>query len=172
MLKNSNVRGLGPLLDKIKAALERMDERFLLELGEYVSKRIVMKARMGKTMYSGKEGKLPELSARYKKARRAMKKSGSAELDPDFFSPNRSNLTLTGQYLKSIRTTKVEQAKRLVTVEPTGVRKDGMGNQQLAGYLAKMKRNVFGIDDLTKKNIKQKVLREIRKQLRNRVLRK
>jgi len=167
-----NIKNLGETLDRIRKAISEIDDETFKEIGKYAADRVVMKARTGKTMITGQEEPLKPLSANYIKSRQALAKNPKGKADPDFFSPRRSNLTLTGQYLKSIVVTKIDKMKRLITIEPTGDRTDGPDNKTLAGYLAKQGRNIFGIDKTGRQVIKQKVLRALRNQLRSKILRK
>jgi hypothetical protein len=97
---------------------------------------------------------------------------GMKHTDPDFFSPKRSNLTFTGQFLESLKVTKIDQENRIVTIEPTGTRDDGLKNKKVGEYVAKQGRNIFGIDTTGLKVIKNMVIRELRNSLRKNLLKK
>lgn len=71
---------------------------------------------------------LKTLSPGYKEQRKTRKgKKG------DFFSPNRSNLTLTGQMLDSIKS-KVSDGK--ITVSLSGTRDDGQTNKEVGEFVS------------------------------------
>lgn len=167
-MAKTNVKNLGRVLDRLKKAISFLDEGVYLKLGEYVRNRIQSKARSGQTMISGSSKKLKKLSPDYIEYR----KKNADKADSEFFSPKRSNLTFTGQYLKSIRVTKISRANRTLFVEPTGTRKDGLTNKKLSGYVAKQGRNIFGMDQTGLKVLKNMLVREIRNSLRKNLLKK
>lgn len=197
-MAKTNVRGLNEFLKNLKDAVSHFDNAFFLELGEYASKRIVMMARSGKRMANGEATRLKPLSPEYiefrekfmtgektgaKRTQKKAKKATKAKVvDPAFFKPDRSNLTFTGQYLESIRVTKIDRASRTLTIEPDDTpRKKGprfikssgeVTNKEIAEYQAKQGRNIFGMDKQGVQVMKTKVLNEIRKQLRKKLLRK
>lgn len=198
------------IFGNLDRALKELDVNIYAEAGEYVKERIVAQARQGRTMVSGKQEKLPELSADYvdwregiekgaRKAASSMRREAKKNdkdakvsvrdgkrkigVDPKFFSPNRSNLTLTGQYLESIKVTDINPGRKEITIEPTGERKKGgpqwieskkkpPSNKKLAGYLAKMGRSIFGLDETGKKVLLNKVKRKVRESIRKNLLRK
>jgi hypothetical protein len=103
-----------------------------------------------------------------KDSRRLAKLRGkNIQTDSQFFSPARSNLTLTGQFLNSF-TVATNKLKRLMTIYPSGYR-EGKGkrlsNKTLGRYLSEQGRSIFGIDLTGRKVIKQKVLEHIRRNL-------
>jgi hypothetical protein len=175
-MAKTNIKGLDRFLERMKAAVSHFDDKFYLSIGAYVRDRIVQKARTGKTMKSGKDASLGKLSERYVEDRKRWAKQGRADLDKTFFKPSAktSNLTLTGQYLKSIAITNINRVKRVLVIEPTDrtPRSDSRKNSDIAEGLAKQGRSVFGIDSTGRKVLKNMILREIRNQLRKNILRK
>lgn len=205
-MAKTNIKNLDKVLERVKNALTEIDDSTYQEIGDYVLKRVVSKARMGKTMISGDDAKLKPLSKNYIEAREAMiardganlkggsaiqkrikgsinsgagsalaKQMAAAEagLDTEFFSPKRSNLTLTGQYLRSFAITKIDKLKRIMFIEPTGNREgETLSNKKLAEYLAEQGRSIFGLDKLGRKAIREKVLRALRSKLRSTLLKK
>ena len=171
-MADKNAIKLDDLLKRMRAAFNELPDRLYLDIGRYIAARIVFKARTGKTAVSGKESKLPPLSDGYVKQREARKKAGDSSLDSDFFSPRRSNLTLTGQYLKSIALVKFDRVKKLLQIRPTGRRKEGLSNEKLSEYLAKQGRSIFGVDETGRRVVSNMVKNEIRKSIRKRLLRK
>lgn len=174
-MAKTNIKNLAPTLEKIKEAVAELDERLYLELGEYIVKRIVQKAKSGKRMTLKGDENLPGLSAQYQKTRKEWVAEGRSDLD-ELFRPNRksSNLTVTGQYLKSIRVVEIDRDKRVMIIEPTGTRKDGLTNEELRQHLTKLNPGyrIMTMDETGRKVLKTKVLNEIRKQLRKKLLRK
>lgn len=171
-MAKSNIKNLQATLDRVKDALTQISDETYKDIGNYVRDRIVAKARTGKTMVSGEEGPIKPLSSGYIEQRKRWKKSGKHDIDGDFFSPPRSNLTLTGQFLKSIIVKSVDRAKRIITIQASGTRTDGLENRKLAEYLSQQGRNIFGIDKAGRQAIKQKVLRALRTQIKQKLLRK
>lgn len=98
------------------------------QLAEELIKIIVKRTRLGYGVDRslGERSKLKALSPRYIKARKDY-------LDIDSSTrPSKSNLTLTGQMLRSIDI--IKQDARSVTIGPTGRRDDGYTNQEIAEF--------------------------------------
>lgn len=156
---------------KIRGAVNDLDLSVLPEIGELVSSRIRAVARTGKTMASGQATKMPALSASYVKDRKRWRARG--EKVGDVFSPARSNLTASGQYLDSIKTTKIDKAKAEVVVGATGKRTgESLTNQKLAEYLSEQGRSIWGIDAITRRRIVSMVKADIRNRIRKTLLKK
>lgn len=84
-----------------------------------------------------------------------------------FFSPNKSNLTLTGQLINSLKGRSNFRTQR-ITVKPTGSRSDGLKNEEVAGDVAKNGRPFLGLDEKGRQRIIQIVKRDLRRQIRRR----
>lgn len=138
------------------------------DIAKFAETRVVQQTRAGKDLTSSEDGdKQPELSEGYIKFRNRVK-SGKTDIkpDPQFFRPRSSNLTLTGQLLKSIRGT-IVKSKRQVVVEPTGNRDDGLTNKEVASDLAKRGRTFLGLDKIGIQRIRRIVLDVLRRNIRN-----
>lgn len=138
------------------------------EIAKFAETRIVQQTRAGNDLSTGdKSEKQPELSTGYIKFRQRVK-SGKTDIkpDPQFFRPRSSNLTLTGQLLKSIRGT-IVKSKRQVVVEPTGGRDDKLTNKEVASDLAKRGRTFLGLDSIGIQRIRKIVLDVLRRNIRN-----
>lgn len=147
----------------------------LKEIGDYIAKRIVQQARAGKTMAYGPEAeKLKPLKDTYIHERKVRQAKGDFTLDPDFFSPARSNVTLTGEFLRSVSCTEVDQANATITVAPSEEKhgQDKITNKQLGGYLSEQGRSIFGLDKTGRKVVAEMVKREIKALMRKNILRK
>lgn len=157
---------------QIARAIKELEVDSLSEISEFVRSRIVAKARGGKTMKSGKEESLPDLSEGYKKQRRDMKKRGDESTDPDFFRPTKSNVTLTGEYLRSVHVKSMDKRKGEFVIGPNDQKHgdDDFTNEQLAQYLAKQGRSIYGIDDTTKERIIAILKRDVRNSLKKNLL--
>lgn len=81
----------------------RREKRLLNEIGEFTKDRIVFEARKGNSLEGGIKHKLPPLKKSTKAIRGAIKRSAPELIDDTFFKANRSNVTLSGQLLKSIK---------------------------------------------------------------------
>lgn len=95
------------LIEKIKAAFKGTlsNDSLYVEIVEFSVERIKQRARLGKRMVDNAgEEDLPELSENYRKYKRDIT-PGARGTDPTFFRPSnsRSNLTLTGQLLDSLK---------------------------------------------------------------------
>lgn len=89
--------------------------------------------------------------------------------DSSFFSPARSNLTLTGQLLNSIDYEVIASEKKII-IQPTGSRNDGKTNLEVATELATRKtrlapdgRKFLGLDDNGFKRIRNLIVEAIRR---------
>lgn len=97
-------------------------------LADELIKIIVKRTRLGYGVDNtlGTRSKLKALSPRYIKARKDY-------LDIDSTTrPSKSNLTLTGQMLRSMAI--IKQDSSSVTIGPTGKRTDGNTNQEIAEF--------------------------------------
>jgi len=106
-----------------------------------------------------------ETRTKYIAARERMTANGSVKVDKTFFSPKRSNLTLTGQMLDSLSGL-VKSKARSVEVFVEGRRDDGLTNQAVAKDLKSMGRTFLGLDEKGRGRIRKIVLDEIRRQIR------
>ena len=176
------------VIRNIEAVFEKSvkSEKLLNEIKDNSVLRIQAETRKGKDLTQ--DGKpQPDLSEATLRIREQIAKGNitlSYPEDSQFFKKGKSNLTLTGQMLDSIRG-KVDAAKGLITIfvggnrsrvryfwSRTGVElkhlsKDSIGdNSSLAKDLAKRGRTFLGLDTTGVKLIRKRVLDEIRKQIR------
>lgn len=133
------------------------------EGSKYVTKQIQGKTRLEKIAKTGAGQKTISEQHQKNKERLAKKnKTGTS------FGASKSNLTITGQLLKSL---KREDDKRLLIVKPDGDRKpytlpsgkqakDTPTNEELAGYLKDMGYEFMGLSEKMKKNLKKIIIRE------------
>lgn len=115
-----------------KDAKESVSSRNLKLIGNFAISLIKERTRKGfgvpKT--GAREKKLKRLSPRYITARRGMKLSR-------FTSPSKSNLTLTGAMLASLR---VISARAKLSIRATGNDRKGVSNEDKVGFQEKMGR--------------------------------
>lgn len=125
--------------NKVKGLFKRLND-FALEavnpvqmklLGNEAVKLIVKRTRLGYGVQEqyGQREKLKGLSQRYIRRRQL-----SDDLD-ETTRPKKSNLTFTGQMLRSLKVTTI--GKGTVTIAPTGVRKDRKRNFDVAEWNAR-----------------------------------
>lgn len=82
------------------------------------------------------------------KTKQRASKNPKIELSSDT-SASKSNLTLTGQMLDSLKATSTQGS---VTIEASGNRKDGLSNKEISGYVEEQGRKFL---DLAKADLKQ-----------------
>lgn len=159
------------VFDKIRDAISELQLETLPEIAEYVRKRIETQAKSGKTMVSGESEKLKSLSPNYVAARKKWKKQKKT-VSP-LFSPARSNLTVSGQYLESISVVKIDLKECSFTIAPSGPRTgEKLSNRKLGEYLADMGFSIAGIDKTGKKVVSTMVKADIARTLKRKLLNK
>jgi len=163
------------IIPKLMVSLNKsISKKTLLDsLAEFLQLRIYQFTKRGKSL--ALEGaKIKELSPGYKKWRRKVFKNNGKLLRDrgsirfgDFFSPNRSNLTLTGQMLDALtHKTIPSDAQMVVTVKNTARKNDELSNSQVAKEVAENGRPFLGIDTKTKDIVRRKIITELRRSLR------
>lgn len=117
----------------IKGVLRQFDananKKTMRSLGAEAVRLLVARSRKGYgvSRMGENQSKFPPLSKAYIKQRRRRRLSR-------FTTPGKSNVTLTGKMLASVRTFQDKQGK--VSIGPSGRRSDGPGNAKIAEYLA------------------------------------
>lgn len=170
MMTKVRIKNLKSVFNSIDKVLKNTVENQSMygEIAKFSETRIVQQTRVGKDLSTGdKAEKQPELSSGYIKYRERVK-SGKTDIkpDPQFFKPRKSNLTLTGQLLNSIRGT-IVKSKRQVVIDPTGGRDDNLTNKEVASDLAKRGRTFLGLDKIGVQRIRRIVLDVLRRNIRN-----
>jgi len=176
--------GVREMQDRVTTTFEKSisNRSFLTFLANFTKERIFNTVKQGYSMAGGEKHKLKPLSTGYKNYRKKFQ-----EIHPvgTFFSPNRSNLTLTGQMLEAL-TFKVSQAKGIFEVfvkdsprdptPPISLRAikepPRMSNAEVAKEVADKGRPFLGLDSASMKRIRNEVLKDLRLQLRRSGLRK
>lgn len=143
--------------------LLKVDEKTLQDIGDFAADRIRSFGRLGKSLTSGSPQSFKKLADSTVKSRESFARNNPVG---DFFSPRKSNVTQTGQYLESLEG-KVTKSTQSVTVEPTGTRDDGdLTNKKVGEYLAEGGRPTIGLDATAKLRIVEIFDRAIRNNLR------
>ncbi len=153
-------------LDRLKKSLNNMvlkqfvNKRLLDTIGEFTRDRIRSFTRTGKSIVGSSPKSFKRLKQSTVEQRRRLGRAGKA--DKEFFSPGRSNLTMTGQLLKSLSFKSVVR-DRTVDVFAKGFRTDGKAdNKKVAEFVAKGGRPFIGLDDKGIKRVTAIVLKDIR----------
>lgn len=155
-----------------RRANEAIKQRRLLNrIGEDLAKQIVGSAREGK--FIGNGSRLSALDADTVPQRQRLSRSNSTH---PAYSPRRSNLTLTGELLDSIKHN-VNESRGEVIVEAKGTHpgyktlggsssSSRTSNADILRFQASMGRNVIGINDKLRERYRQFVIEEIRRNFR------
>lgn len=166
------ILNLDSIFDGVRAIYkEAIQQRNELEnIAEFARDRIVAETRKGNDLTGNAGAKQPPLSPGYVAYRRRVQKGkgkgwGGGPLpkpDLQFFSPKRSNLTLTGELLNSIDY-KVSVSSKSIIIEPTGVRSDGSTNKEVAKDLANKGRYFLGLDERGFQRMRKVIIEAIRR---------
>ena len=160
--------GLEKVMQSIKAKLDFSDPFVINELGEETVRLIKGFTRSGESIAKTPEPvPLKPLSEGYKRFRRKVA-AGLKEIkpDPDFFTPEFSNLTLTGQMLNSINFIQGPPNESSFTVKPFGTRNDGLTNEEVARRVSDNGREFIGLHDKGVEQLRQIILRNLRRRLK------
>lgn len=162
------VKGLKALNKRLERLFKKdfVDQTLLEDVAKFSRDRIVAFTRSGRSLST--EDRLKALSEGYKSWRRKLAKGKvrGKKIKPDrrWFKPNRSNLTLTGQLLRSIRY-KIFSKKRNIDVFATGKRREGGTNKEVAKDVAENGRPFIGMDKKGEQQITEMVRRQIRREI-------
>ena len=137
-----------------------LNARTLQEIADFWAKRIFGFTKQGKSIVTN--DRLKSLAPSYVDFRRRYK-GAKGEL----FGESKSNLTLSGQMLDSMRG-RANVKQQIAFIELIGTRDDGLKNSTLAGYVEEQGRAFLGLDDKGKERIRQIALRYIRRSLNER----
>lgn len=148
----------------------KRQDRWKDDAAELAIKNIQIETRKQKFIKDGSSQ--PAIGEPWKERKRELAKYNTKGKS---YSPNKSNLTFTGQLLESLQRAK---HKTKVIIEPTGTRepyrdKNGvikskkLTNKKLAGYLKEQGRYFLGYNDKLKKAVKKKLLEHIRRNLKD-----
>jgi hypothetical protein len=184
------VKGLNEVIAKItKFFKDDVVTRGVLdEAGKLVTERIRATTRSGKSLKDGK--KLKRLSESYKEMRRGAVKFRTIngqkvpfaepderlnEVDTQFFDPDFSNLTFTGQMLRALKYV-INVSERTVTVTVDENKRSGkyekLTNAQVAKHVADNGRPFLGLDKTGVARVTALIKASIRKNLIKRGLKK
>ena len=151
-------------LKKQKDDLERaLDNIELTEFFEKIPQQIRERTRAGQGIVEegGRRKPLKKLKETTITARTYAEERG--ELSEET-SPSTSNLTWTGRLLNSLAV--IRKSKRKVELIATGTRKDGLTNQELIGYVERI-RKFFGLSSVEKRELDDNLRKAINKAVRS-----
>lgn len=173
-----NIKGLPQLTAALKKFINESASReeILLRIGIIGRESIIAKTRTGKNLVTG--GKQKALKASTVKHREILAKSNPVQ---ETFSAKRSNLTLTGQLLESIKIIP-SKSKAEVNLVPKGTRKPYVNkngksqkgtptNEDLTEYLSQKGFKFLGIDEPTKKQMIKAVKAFLRNEIKKSIFR-
>jgi len=149
----------------IKHVGDTVTNKKMKALGEFALELIVKRTRLGYGVRknNAKRRRLRQLSPGYVKFRRDNRR----DLDKTT-TPKKSNLTLTGQMLRSMKVTRVRKASVLIapTKRRGGKYGRGLTNAKVAEYQAKQGRPFNFLTDLEAKKVRRYYERTLRKSLK------
>lgn len=177
-------------LDKIEVVLRKAlkDTRLLREMAGFLKLRIYQYTKRGYSIAGNrKEGdpeKLKPLTPGYIEHRRRLQGKGKSKKSKSsravrktkdlpklgaFFSPARSNLTLTGQMLDALKTT-VDgiSGKATVFVDDTPRTDSDLTNAEVADKVTKDGRPFIGLDRVGRDRMRRMAIADIRRKLKRR----
>lgn len=168
MMAKVRVKNLKSVFNAINKVFDNSikKESFLEMVKDFATLRIQAETRKGQDLVN--ERKQPPLSPGYIEFRKRLAKGLSKEpikVDPEFFVPSKSNLTLTGEMLSSL-TGKIIKSQSSIEISVTGRRSDGKSNKEVAEDLASRGRKFLGLDVKGIRLIRKMVLDEIRRAIR------
>ena len=170
----------GDITDFVRSLTTSIDSstrlRSMRLLSDFILDMIYVRTRLGYGVSSFntapridpnlKKVRLKKISNAYKVFRDAAR-SGRRKgvvVSPDAATGKSSNLTLTGQMLNSLKLT---QATRRFIISPTGLRKDGKKNADVALWVSRAGRPFLDLYDLEQKKVQiyyRKTFRDLLKE--------
>lgn len=154
---------------KMLAMKEALDEvkkpENMKKYGEMVADMIRLRTRLGDGVprEMAEKEKLKPLADSTKEQRKRLQSKGKLS---NLTTPNKSNLTRTGQLLDSEKVKSVSTGK--VTVGPSGTRDDGKSNADVAEYVSKS-RPYNHLSRVETKRVNDAVKRDVRTLIKNKL---
>jgi hypothetical protein len=171
MMAKVEVKGLKSVFNAIKSIFDDSIKKkeFLTEIKDFSVLRIQAETRKGKdlTKDGAPQKALTDGYVRWRKKLATGDTRTQIYPDTDFFRPSKSNLTLTGQLLKSLQG-RVNALRSEIEIQTSENRNDGEKNKDIVKDLSRRGRTFLGMDEKGKKMIRKQVLDEIRRQIRGR----
>jgi len=146
---------------KIKALMFELGSTARMRTyADEAAKLVKLRTRLGYGVAQPEAERTPlkKLSPWYKKIRQRLASRGELSSQT---SVGKSNLTQTGQMLDSIKTTYSTQG--LAIYRPTGIRKDGLKNVEVAGSVSRNGRPFLELSKIEVKRVSVLIEEELRK---------
>lgn len=174
-------------IDKVTANIKKVfndvkrEKTLLNDIGKFVTEKIVSEARKGNSLEGDVKHKLPELKQTSKNIRKAIAKHAPELVDPQFFKANKSNITLTGQLLRSIKyvinrssvfiviggkRTKAIQSSSKKSRTRSSKKQEASTNDDVYKDLVSRGFGFIGLDEKGQKRVKKLVIDEFRRTIK------
>jgi hypothetical protein len=158
-------------IESIKKKIGRKE--FMQQIGDQIKDLIYADTKSGKGVADNGSGegiqiRLASLSPKYIEYRRKKSKSGFST--GEFFRPNKSNLTFTGQMLDALKVD-ARQSFVKVFVDKSGRKDSDLTNAKVAEHVARNGRPFMGLTQRNKKIIDKEIERETRAIIRRELAR-
>lgn len=170
------VKNLDRVVAKIFTVLKvTRNQELMRDIGEFSKDRIFKMTKTGKSIFHPSAKTLKELSWLYVKVRKWWK--GKGKPAGAYFSPQRSNLTMTGQMLDALKYKYTRGSNKVnIFIEDSsrpvkgpvlrGKKPENLTNAQVARRVAANGRPFMGMDDLGKRRIIQLAKRKLRDEIK------
>lgn len=147
-----------------KARFDMQSVKEMQAVGGFALGLIIKRTRIGYGVseFLADKERLKRLSPKYIKARQSFQGLDSTT------TPAKSNLTRTGQMLRSTKVTRVTRST--ATIEPTGTRDDGLTNKEVAAFQEEQGRTYLNVSRLEQAQILRFYRKSFRDLLRKRKL--
>lgn len=154
------LESVGSLMEEI------LSPESMKKYGEMAAEMIRLRTRLGSGVEreGAEKQKLKPLADSTKKQRQSKKKSGKLS---SLTTPNRSNLTDTGQMLDSIRTLSTSRGK--AKVGPVGNRSDGKLNERISEWVSEAGRPFNSLTKVEQKRLLDAIKRDFKATLKSRL---
>ena len=146
----------------------KREKKLLKDIGVFSRDRIIFEARRGFSMEGNKRHKFPPLKDSSKLIRKGILKKMPSRVDDQFFKPNKSNVTLTGQLIKSFSYVVKNNAVFLFFKDPRTKldEKDTTSNNAVYDDLESRGFGFIGLDEKSQKRVRKLVLDEFRRTIK------
>lgn len=158
VLKMNMERAVMLALEKVRSVSS------MKKYGQMAADIVKLRTRLGDGVAKegGEREKLKPLAQATKDARKRMANRGELH---EHARPNRSNLTMTGQLLDSVKITDVSVG--MVKFGPEGLRKDGnLSNAEVGKYVTEAGRPFNNLSKVERKRLNDSIFRDIKAALR------
>lgn len=163
----SKVKGANRVAQALREALPAIkDAKNMRKYGEQAASMITLRTRLGDGVErdGAEKAKLRPLKPQTVKSRARAKDQGKLS---ELTTPQRSNLTRTGQLLDSVQVTKAAYGS--VSVGPKGSRREGGKNEDVAKHVTEGGRPFNHLSKVETKRIQDAVKKDLRAEIKRRL---